>query len=430
MNMTNRLVFSRRLTLGVLAPMLVASTVFAQKPTGDPRWEAWLGCWQSMSQATSTAPASAVVCVTPLSGSGVEVATLNAGKVVGRDTIETSGEKHAITAQGCTGWQRAEWSHDTRRVYLSSDVACGSSVTRTSSGVIAMTPGGDWLDIQSVSANGNSGVRTTRYREVGPWFADLPAEFAGVISARTRLPYAARALAGSEVGTRDVIEAVTRVDSLVVESWLAERGQKFDLDARKLIALADAGVPASVTDMMIGVSYPYRFAVARKGSDPVVESDTRGAAQGNGTSAMRGMQTRCMDVYDPMWFPQAGYDPCGSRYGNYGYGPYGYSPYGYGSYGYSPYYGTGYSTPIVIVRDNGKPEPPHGKVIKGQGYTRGNDGTVSNNPQRESSGSRGATQSGSSGRSSGSSSGSSSSGSSSGSSSSGRTAQARKGGGS
>src|SRR5512140_3418128 len=163
--MTTRLDTARRVALGVIAPMVIlAATARAQAPAGDPRWEAWQGCWQSVPAVTSQDQSRALVCVTPLkTGSAIEIATIKDAKVIGRDTIDASGQQRAFAPAGCTGWQRAEWSSDARRVYTRSEVSCGATVKRTTTGMIAMGSVDEWLDIQSVKAGTNVGVRTTRY---------------------------------------------------------------------------------------------------------------------------------------------------------------------------------------------------------------------------------------------------------------------------
>ena len=46
------------------------------------------------------------------------------------------------------------------------------------------------------------------------------------------------------------------MDPVVVQTWLAQRGQGFGIDAKRLKALADAKVPANIIDVMVALSYP------------------------------------------------------------------------------------------------------------------------------------------------------------------------------
>ncbi|HYV96823.1 MAG TPA: hypothetical protein VE967_05160 [Gemmatimonadaceae bacterium] len=440
--MTRDLRWTRWAACGAAALALVAGThLEAQTNVPDVRWEAWAGCWQSV--AEPTASRNGVVCVTPLSGkSAIEIASIAAGKVTARDTVDVTGQQRAVKTESCTGWRRADWSEDRRRIYMTSEVDCGSSGKRTSTGLVAITANGDWLDIQSASMGGSAGLRTVRYRELGPWFTDLPQEFDAMVSGRDRVPYAARAYAGAGIGPKEVIEAATRVDSAVVTAWLAERRQKFNLDAKTLTRLADAGVAGSITDMMIATTYPSRFALEHVGPDAEATPSMTGGGgdnrPGNQAYARAQVMSRCSSAWDPYWYPQSAYDPCSySAYrGYYGYSPYGYGAYGYydpylySGYGYGyPYYGPTYYTssgPIIIVKDP-RPEVPHGRMINGQGYTR-RDGGGNNSGSQASSGESSSRGSGSSSGSSSSGSRTSGSSSSGSSSSSGRTAQAKKGG--
>jgi hypothetical protein len=163
-----------------------------------------------------------------------------------------------------------------------------------------------------------------------------------------------------------VIEASRAVAPAVVQAWLLERGQAFSLDAAELVRLADAGVPARVTDAMVAVSNPEVFAVAR----PEVQPRDRRLADDDDVVGRR------IYVYmDPSYSPYGwGYAPYG--YG-YGYGRYGYSPLGYGGgYGYnSGLYGyPGYLPPVVIL--NPGEAQARGHAVKGRGYTQTDPGST------------------------------------------------------
>jgi hypothetical protein len=70
------------------------------------------------------------------------------------------------------------------------------------------------------------------------------------------------------VSTADVIEAASKVDGLAVQAWIAERRQRFDLDATTLVTLDDAGVPGAVTDVMVAVTYPQQFRFEQRVTEP------------------------------------------------------------------------------------------------------------------------------------------------------------------
>ena len=178
-----------------------------------------------------------------------------------RDTIDASGQRRAVSTQGCTGWELARWSADVRRVYLRSEVTCADKIKRIGTGILAISPAGEWLDIQGVTAGGNSGVRVTHYTDAPVSLIDSLPPIAGARANRKLATSGARTAAGGALAISAIAEAAKAVDTAVVQAWIVERGTRYELDAKQLVALADAGVPGSVTDVMIGVSYPKHFAL-------------------------------------------------------------------------------------------------------------------------------------------------------------------------
>lgn len=336
----------------------------AQSSTSaSTKWQAWVGCWTAAPATELLLPASAapVVCVTPATGGGdaVNVATIANGKLVSSQRIDASGAEQPVDAKGCTGTQRGQWSADGRRVYLHSIATC-DGLKRTTTSLLAFTPRGEWLDVQEVSADNGSAVRVARYRDVGVPNT-VPAEIATVLSDRSMSAQGARVAAGAAIGPAAVIEATRVSTPAVVEAFVLERGERFALDKYDLITLADAGVPGRVTDAMVAVSNPQVFAVAhgdgRVARDSAIVTDD--------------VVGRRISVYME---PSYGYYPYGYGYG-YGYPSYynNYYGYGYGGYGYG-YPGYYYGSPVIVV--NGTKETPHGRLVKGRGYTPA-DGTTS-----------------------------------------------------
>jgi hypothetical protein len=331
---------------------LSAAPSEAQNSAGR-RWQAWVGCWTGIpadefAAVRENVTAPTTVCITPSADADVvDVTTVADGKVVSRTKLDASGREQRVEAAGCTGTQRAQWSGDERRVYLKSTAMCEGIRTSTS-GILAISPTGEWLDVRGVSAGGGDNVRVARYRDVGiP--AGLPTELASALTGRTMATQSARVAAGAAVGTNAVIDAVKMSDAAVVEAWLLERRQPFAINANDLIALADAGVPARVTDALVAVSNPKVFAIGR--------ADMRSGSVESDLIAGRRVYVTMGPAYDPWGY---GYSPYGYGYGAYGYG---YNGYGRSSYGYGSYY-----PPVIIVQD--QPAQPHGRVERG-GYTRG-----------------------------------------------------------
>jgi len=357
MRQTNRIVRATRTVATAVAFVSLAAGTSAAQQASASRWQGWLGCWTAVSPDALVPTAGPLVCITPTSNADVvNVTTVQGSKVISTKTIDASGTTQAIEAKDCTGTERAEWSADARRVYLKAVANCAGT-TRTTSGILAMSPAGDWLDIQGLAAGEGENVHVARYRDAGlP--ESLPAEIHAALAGRGTSVQGARVAAGADIGTTAVIEATKKATPAVVEAWLLERGQRFSLDARTLVQLADAGVPARVTDALVAVSNPGTFQVAHV--DPRTQYNRP--------------DDEIMGRRIPVYLAPPLYDPFGWGYSSYGYG-YGYGyPYGYGYgnaygnyYGY-PYYG---GAPVIVVPGGNVSGGSGGRMVKGQGYQPG-----------------------------------------------------------
>lgn len=410
--------YSRRIALGAALVMIPIATSAAQTAAADARWQPWIGCWRADPIAT-VAP---TVCVTPTAvTSAVQIATIDSGRVITRDTVNADGASRQVAKGGCTGTERARFSADANRVYLRSELTCGGGIKRVGTGMLSIAPDGDWIDVQGTSAGGNSAVRATRFHEAKMPASELPAEVAVVAGPRDLSAGAARTAAGAPLSSPVIVEAVKELDTAVVQTWIVQRGTRFKFDAKELVALADAGVPGSVTDVLIGVSYPDHFALQDRA--PRMVGGNELTSLDSARLASEYLNSRCYGygAYDALWGSASRFDPCGYRYGSYGYNYYRYGSYGYSPYGYGYGYGSGYVSyaPVVVVKGEDK---PHGHVVNGHGYTR-DSGTGSSGSYAGSASSSHSSGSGGSGGGGGSSSGGSSSSSSS--SGGGRTAHAK-----
>jgi hypothetical protein len=355
--------------------ILAGAPVLQAQSTGlDTRWQAWLGCWRA-SDPPLTGRAL-YVCVVPASGSSaVNVVSIADGKEISRERVEATGQQRLIAKDGCTGWEGAQWSADSRRVYLRSELTCPGTLQRTSSGVLAISGRGEWLDVQVVRAGGGSGLALVRYQDAG-MPAAIPAEIAAALAGRQRSVSAARLAAGAPIGTADVVDAARNADPEAVNGWLVERGQALQVDAGQLAALSDAGVPGSVTDVMLALSYPDVLALNRG-----TPADSAREADGYQIGG------RASQVY----FDRFGYSPFGWGYSAYR-SPYGYSPYGYSGSIYGAGYGSYWNrSPYIIVTKGSSQSIPRGRAVNGRGYTRGDQasgsGRTSTTPSRGSVGS-------------------------------------------
>lgn len=387
----------------------------------DARFNGWLGCWRLEDDLSGT---GARMCITP-DRAGVRLQTL-AGTNRGIDELVIAdGVTREIVDADCKGTEIAEWSNDGQRVFRTTQVTCGNYGARTIKTIAFLAPGPMWINVQHVSGDsGPAVVRAQRYRRaISQTLAD---------GSKAPQPATPVVPGDSRWSIEDVIEASGKLPADALQAALTDVKQKFNINRRTLLTLDDAGVPDSVIDLMVALTFPDRFIVERA----------------NGGSMPVGVSTG-MGWYDPLMSPlwSPAYANCYTANGYYGYrsyynmcGPY-YSGYNYLPYGsYYPYYGGGWY-PIGDGGGGGGGDVTGSgtaRAINGRGYTqireRSPEPTVpriNNGGNGTAAGWSGTSNSGAS--SSGYSSGSSSSGSSGGSSSSGgdsgRTAVARPPGG-
>ena len=380
-----------------------AGTAAAQgTAAADARWAPWIGCWQASSRDVASLDVSPgsqtplpVVCFIPASGvAAVDLVTVIGTQVNPAERVDAAGTRRSVGREGCAGWETAEFSPDAKRIYLQSEHVCSGDRTRTSTGIMSITPNGEWLDVQGVKVEANNAVRVAHYGRV-PIPPVLGADMRAAIESH-KLDQTTAALAASDsIDIADVIEASKRAEALVVQAWLIERAQGFGMNAKRLAEVSDAKVPASVIDVMVALSYPRAFAINfAQGNGQIVPTDqTRALAEANE-----------QDGYGPM--VHLNWDPFYSGYGYYS--RYGYGLYGNGYPGYSPWYRP---SNVVVVRPSSVPtaRDTRGRMVKGGGYTRpssrrSGDGGSEPRSSVGSSGSGGSSSSGS-GSSGGSSSG-------------------------
>lgn len=371
----------------------------AQVAAAKSPWQAWIGCWQPVIEGSSDGPR---VCVVPTTvPSAVDVVTVDSVKALARYIVDASGRQRAVEYQGCTGWERSQWSSDSARVFFRSELSCGPGrLKRTTSGIMSISPNGEWVDAQTVIVGASEVVRTVRYRESARTDG-LPAEAVSLLAGSRRLERQTIA-AGTRLTTANIIEASRAIDTSAVRAWLVERGAAdVRANARTVVELADAGVAGSIVDVVVALAYPEQFHFDRgDGDDDAATTMRPRSAVAASSYSPRLGACDPLDYYSTFGWGSSACYGYGRQLSRNGYGGYGYPGYSYGS----PYYGR-YTRPIVVVRG---PEPEHGQAMKGEGYT-----------QRRSGSSTGASAT--RGRSTGSSSG----GARTTSSGSGRTAKAR-----
>ena len=389
------IIFRRALVASVTATALsltAAGTMHAQQysAANAPRWRAWLGCWAAaVDTSRLLSPGSRVVCVAPTDDANiVDVSAFSDGQVLSRDRIDASGRPHVVDVNNCTGTESAQWSDDQRRVFLRSSVVC-DGIPRQMTAVLAINQVGDWLDVRSTTAGRETNVRVARYRDVG--IPDgVPSDISRPLIDHRMSTLSARIATGARVGTAAIVEAAHMLDAATLEAFTRESGQRFATDARTLTELADAGVPARVTDAMIEVSNRTVFSGDRGDEGYRRLPRSCGIYGCYGSSATDGwdqgtgqrIYVTVYPAYDPWGF---GYWPFGRYYarGLLGYAPYGYAPYGLAPYGYGGGgYGFGdnyrgrsvtgyYRPPVIVLHANQGGTESRGRSERGRGYTTG-----------------------------------------------------------
>ena len=343
----------------LIAAPLVAS---AQNAQPDARWEALSGCWEPAPPQDTPASRAQLplTCIVPVQGrAAVDVLDIVDGRIMQRRTMLTTGERVQSKRDGCEGWESGEWAPSGTRIFLQSRFTCSGGIERRSNGIMDISASGDWLVVEGVAVGTSQEVQASRYvAATRPVLA--PAEVLTALEGHRLSASTARMAATRPLTLNDVMDATSRLEPVVVESWLLERNESFDLNAKQLEHLSDAGVPPRVIDVMLALSYPdaLRIEGITPAGDPVVGQDVE--------------QEVRTPYGDPFYGPRY-------RYGGY-FAPYGYySPYGYSGYGFglSPF-GFGYRggwRSVVVVRGSST-QSPEGKAVQGRGYTRSGSTSV------------------------------------------------------
>ena len=333
-----------------------ATAARAQNTTVDSRWIAYLGCWESIGGQKS------IVCVVPgADTSAIDLVTIENGEVVKAEQMIATGARIETTHGECTGWQSAEWSAVSDRLYLRLEERCPGWGTRTGTGVFAMTRDRQLLYIQGSTVGMKTGVQVQRYREPTTDLV-LPSEVKDALDALhldLSVTAQAHAAATAPLAIDDLVEASRQLDPDVVEAWLVERGGSFTLDRKRLVTLANAGVPSRITDLLVALSYPGVFTInvtAHQGARRAETTESYAGGAG------------------PVFPVASWYAGCSLEYLPF-YGSYycdGFAqayPFTYGSYGRD--------YPVVIIFNGssgsggGEISRSHGRVINGQGYQEG-----------------------------------------------------------
>jgi hypothetical protein len=278
-----------------------------------------------------------MICVAPSElPQAVTQQTVLDGESVLDELVSADGVARAADEANCTSTRRAEWSPSGRQLFSTGTLSCAGQPDRKITGLSMIIPGPTWVDVQMSEVRGQRSVRVRRY--------GLSREQIRIGGRRALDPQSPAPLAR---WTLDEVKAASRKTAPeVLQAALVEAGTKFPLSGRTLVDLKKVGVPDTVLDVMVALTFPEKF---------VIERPTYAASYGGGGGAWGG----------------GGFDPW-SMASDYGwlsvYAPFGYQYYGY----YDPRYGPGYGwVPVAPPVAGGSVEPEsNGRVINGAGYTR------------------------------------------------------------
>ena len=253
----------------LVAVMLVAaaSGAAAQSAIYGAGLQAWLGCWSADPGPGRGGVTPSVVCITPTArGDVAELLTVEEGRIVGRETLDATGRQRPIDAARCTGVRSGSWSRDGRRLFVRSAGTC-AGVPSSTSGLLAITADGDWLDVEGIFAGGGSSVRVARYRPVAVP-TSLPIATRATLRAQALATQSVRVAAAAPVRAEDVLDAARAVDSAVVQTWILERAQRFEITESEIASLVGAGLPARVAGALGAVADAQSVTVVRGAADP------------------------------------------------------------------------------------------------------------------------------------------------------------------
>ena len=343
-----------RMIVLVAALATVPLGAAAQTAPVDARWAPYVGCWQLRMENTGDGIADLVaaamrkapdnqkagdvmVCIAP-TGEPLAVTqqTVLDGETVLDEIVSTDGVLRTAEETNCKSTRRTEWSASGRQLFSRGSFTCEGQPERQLTGLSMILPGPTWVDVQMSEVRGQRSVRVRRY--------GLSREQVRTGGKRAVDPASPAPLTRWTLD--EVKDASRKTAPEVLQAALVESGTKFPLSGRTLVDLQKAGVPATVVDVMVAMTFPEKF---------VIERPSSSASYGGGSAGWGG----------------GGFDPW-SVASDYGwlsvYAPFGYQYYGY----YDPRYGPGYGwvpvAPPVVVAP-GDPDA-NGRVVNGEGYTR------------------------------------------------------------
>jgi hypothetical protein len=355
--------FGAVLMLLISAPVAISAPE-QPDPSGyeklDTRLLPWIGSWHLLTSGASTDQNELVqeFLLTISPGDSENSLTMKGyrdGKLSAEEKIIVDGLRHQTADEKCTGWYQYSWSENGKRLLFNSESNCPGDPPRKVSGMSIFDEKGEWLDIQLLHNGEDLVTNTRKYRNV-----DSDSVIPG--ASKVNRISATRSASVKSLTTEEIIELSGKVESEVLEAALLETGKPFPLNSKKVAELADQKVPSRVIDIMVALSFPDKFNLKGK---VISQSQTQGT-----------------EIKPYYYFPGP-YNYC-TR--NYRYFPWHWAPYDCYPYGYSYlgwYSGYGWYYPLWTWPPyyydgggGGGGGAEHGRLINGQGYTRGSSGST------------------------------------------------------
>ena len=381
--------------LGGFSPLVEpaeAQAAATQDARLDDRFQPWIGCWETVGaperRVGSDDPAvPSRACILPsarVAGS-VDLVMLDGAREISRQALPVPGRPTEKVVDECRGTERAEWLANDTRLLLRAELNCDRGIRRVETGLMSIASTGEWLQLQTIEVGTSTATTVARFRFAGD--SGAPGDLGTIRSSRT-----ARLAAGAPLTLGQVLDVSVQAPPALTEAWVAEMGLRFDLDAKRLVALADGGMPERVIDLLVALDNPKAFtlrpndaltAAGRQAGTAIAEvpRDTQSRCgnmnefcYGPGGMGAWGFGWGFRSAYYGMWDP---FDPWGWRYSPYGPLGYGAGRFGWGNPWGWPLYGQG---PIIIVNQppvdpgqggGGVGVTPRGRAVNGLGYTRG-----------------------------------------------------------
>ncbi len=424
--MTTRMQHGLGALVGVAVLAVATADVGAQETRITARTDArlmpFLGCWRATDVGTPS-PDLRLTCVVPGSNaSAVRVLDIDGDVVTERTVLDVSGATQRRQDGGCDVEASGRLAAEGPRVYLSQGVTCGGRTMRGTS-VFDVLSASAFIEVRALQkADGTvpPEPRVTQYDALGtPNLSEAARSVVGdvpMLSARQRELYV------SPVTVAQIAEVSSAVNEPVARGWLTLRGQDATVavTAKTLKSLRNAGVPGSVTDVLVALAYPRVFRLATSGEAEQTNPDSLELRMRRERGRMAaawcmGGPMMCPWQWDPFFANSMWGSPWGLSYGGWwngygaGWGPFGNGWVGNGWNGWNGWgWGGRFNGGFVPIFVGNRPPASTATVDRRRGYSAGNQtggGTASGGSVSASGGASRGSSGSSSGNSGGNSSG-------------------------